>query len=264
MKNNTESGHISINSKQLYYEIINSKYIDGDKPILVFLHEGLGSCAQWKDFPYEISNQLQLPVFMYDRYGYGKSEILSEARSEKYLEDEAENWLPKVFKACKLDKFQKILIGHSDGGTIALIAASLFPENILVVITEAAHVFVEEKTHKNVLPVKDFYENGGLKEKLQKYHHQNTEKMFYGWYNVWSNRDFINWNVEHLLKNINCPILAIQGKDDEYGTVEQLQSISQNTSSETQILFIDDCAHTPHHQARDQVLTEMINFISNL
>ncbi|PLX09775.1 MAG: alpha/beta hydrolase [Marinilabiliales bacterium] len=206
-----------------------------------------------------------MPALVYDRFGYGKSSKLKNERNETYLEKEAKEDLPILLIKLGFHDRNKILIGHSDGGSIALIYASQFPERTYAVITEAAHTFVEHHTIKGVKPVADLFENGGLKEKLTKYHGENTESMFYGWYNVWSSKKFSKWNIESYLSKIKCYVLAIQGKDDEYGTFKQLESIQTHIgNNRIKILFIDNCAHTPHVHFKEYVSEMMIKFIKDL
>jgi len=258
------SGYININSASIYYEFINFHLLHNNKPVLVFLHEGLGSCAQWKDFPYILSKELNMPVFMYDRYGYGKSEKISEPRKLSYLEEEALDWLPKIFTCLNLNKYKKVMIGHSDGGSIALIYPSVFPDNVVGIITEAAHVYNEEKAYGSLLSIVDNFNHGNLKQKLKKYHGNNTETMFNSWAEMWLSDNFRQWNIEHYLANIKCPVLAIQGQDDEFATFKQLDSIKNGINNLCELLFIENCKHIPHQQAQNIVKKEMINFISGL
>lgn len=264
MDSNIKSGYIKIETLSIYYEFINFHLLDNEKPLLVFLHEGLGSCEQWKEFPTIISSELNLPVFMYDRYGYGKSSKIERQRTISYLEDEALEWLPKIFASLDIEKYKKILIGHSDGGSIALIYPSKYPKNIIGIVTEAAHVFNESKAYDSLLAIVDNFNKGNLKQKLQKYHSSNTETMFRSWAEMWLSNNFSQWNIEHYLSDISCPILAIQGKEDEFGTFKQLESIRKYTNKNCKLLFIENCKHVPHQQAQEIVKKEIINFISGL
>ncbi|MDD3686872.1 MAG: alpha/beta hydrolase [Bacteroidales bacterium] len=259
-----EGYFLQINDKDIYYEFRNEIYLDNSDSVLVFLHEGLGSVAQWKDFPNSLSDKLKMPVLIYDRYGYGKSTMLSEKRLHNYLEIEALEWLPKIIKKLIPDNKLVILIGHSDGGSIALLYAAQFPSKVKAIITEAAHVFTEEITYKGLEPVANLFYKAGLREKLEKYHGEKTLSMFHGWYDVWTDPEFTNWNVENYLTSIICPVLAMQGKDDEYGSINQLQSLENNIKSNCRIRHIDNCGHTPHFQQREICEKEMINFINNL
>jgi len=258
------SGHIIVNSASIYYEFINSQFLTDSNPVLIFLHEGLGSCAQWKSYPDILSDELKLPVLMYDRYGYGKSEKITRPRAITYLEEEALDWLPKILNELALNTHKKILIGHSDGGSIALINSSSTTKNIIGIITEAAHVFNEAKAYGSLIAIVKNFNDGDLKAKLQKYHGKNTESMFFSWANMWLGDNFREWNIEHYLSKIKCPVLAIQGQEDEFGTYKQLESIKKHTNNLSKLLFIENCKHVPHQQAQEIVKKEMINFICSL
>jgi len=254
------NGLLSINENKIKYKIIiNGKDTTG-KVFLVFLHDGLGSIQQWKDFPKILSDITDLPALIYDRYGYGESGNLIEPHKPNYFTEEAVKVLPEILKLLEIDN-KLILIGHSDGGSIALIYASVFPEDVQGVITEAAHVFTEEVTLDGIRNAVDKYENGDLKNFLLKYHGDNTENMFRGWSNFWLNEDFRDWNIKSSLSKIKCPLLAIQGDNDEYGTLEQLRLIINDTSGPADSLILKNCGHIPHHQARELVLENMKRFI---
>ncbi len=254
---------ITVNGKQLYYEMINLDFRATDKPFLVFLHEGLGSTEQWRDFPVLLSNMIQCPAIIYDRYGYGKSEMFAEARTKTYSNDEAFIFLPELIE--KLHIAEKlILIGHSDGGTISLLYASKFPKKVLAIITEADHLFCEEITTKGIKNAVKEYEQGTLKEILYKFHKEKTDSVFHGWSDVWLSEEGKEWNVEEYLPMITSPVLAIQGKDDIYGSVEQLISKLKNINSSVEVLFIANCGHIPHYQAKNTVINKMSSFISSV
>ncbi len=257
---NTICDFVNANGREIYYELHNLNYRSLNKPFLIFLHEGLGSCAQWKDFPKSIGDAAECPYLMYDRYGYGKSEILQELRENDYMEIEGFYSLPDL-----LDKLQitekVILIGHSDGGTVALMFASKFPEKVLGVITEADHVFCEEITFQGFRNTLKNFESGVLKRVLYKYHQEKTESMFHGWCDTWLSEGGKVWNVEKYLSNITAPLLAIQGKDDAYGSVEQLISKLKKVSGHVDIVYLSNCGHEPHFQANDIVKANILNFI---
>ena len=244
---------------KINYEFINKSYETKDKPFLVFLHEGLGSIKQWKKFPILLSNKLGYPALLYDRYGYGKSEPLKESRETNFMDDEALKALPEILEALNINK--TILIGHSDGGTIALIYASVIKERVICVITEAAHVFVEKESIDGVRSAIRAYKKGILKRFLHSFHKNNTESMFYGWADIWLSMDFRDWNIKNILPGIVAPVLAIQGKNDEYGTINQVNLILKNVSGPAESLLIENCGHIPHFQAEEKVLNKMTEFI---
>ncbi len=255
-----DSGLLSINDHKINYKIINAGKDTLEKTFLVFLHDGLGSIKQWKDFPRTLSGITGLPALVYDRYGYGESGKLLETHKLDYFTEEAVKVLPEILESVNIDG-KIILIGHSDGGSIALIYASKFPDKVKGLITEAAHVFTEEVTLEGIRNAVNEYEKGDFKNFLFKYHGNNTENMFRGWSNLWLDEGFRNWNIKSSLSNIKCPLLAIQGDNDEYGTLEQVNMIIDKVKEQTESLIIKYCGHIPHHQAREFVLENMKRFI---
>ncbi len=253
-----------VNNKSIYYKIINKEFLSEDKPVLVFLHEGLGCSQQWKNFPLLMSTELNLAAFMYDRYGYGNSQQITEAREVDYLEKEAAEFMPELFKKTGLDNYKKIIFGHSDGGSIAIVYASLHPKDTFAIITEAAHVFIDEITEKGLQEAYNLYYNSDFREKLRKYHGDNTESMAEAWLSLWLQPEMLKWNIEHYIPGITCPVLAIQGTEDNFGNYSQLESIHKKSVGKSEILHIPDCGHIPHHQARDVVLEKSISFIKKL
>ncbi|HUH66744.1 MAG TPA: alpha/beta hydrolase [Syntrophales bacterium] len=233
-----------------------------DSPVLVFLHEGLGSVGQWRDFPDAVCASTCHPVLVYERWGYGNSDPLNAPRTPRYLHDEAFISLPEVLKQCKIEN--PVFVGHSDGGSIALIYAGRNPGRTRGIITEAAHVFVEDATLEGIKRAVEVYETTDLKERLAKFHGSNTDSMFRGWADTWLSPAFRNWNIEEYLPAITCPVLAIQGKDDEYGTPAQVAAIASQVSGPAVGCMIDNCGHIPHIQAGEKVLEEMVNFIHSL
>jgi pimeloyl-ACP methyl ester carboxylesterase len=235
---------------------------EGGEATLVFLHEGLGSIGQWRDFPRQLADATGLGALVYDRYGFGGSDPLQEKRDGMYLQREAHETLPQVLKSCGVDR--PILIGHSDGGTIALLFAARFPEQPRGVITEAAHVFIEEVTLAGIRQAVTAFEAGSLREKLERYHGQRTDSMFRGWSETWLVPEFREWTMEECLAEIRCPVLAIQGENDEYGTAAQVQAIAGLVAGPGELLLIPGCGHSPHQQARELVLREMTRFVDRL
>jgi pimeloyl-ACP methyl ester carboxylesterase len=247
---------------RLTAEFISPRNKTSNRPTLVFLHEGLGSIGQWRDFPERICVATGCPALVYDRWGYGRSDPLTESRRPDYLHDEALLSLPEVLKECAIDK--PILIGHSDGGSIAIIYAGTYTQKVAGIITEAAHVFVEDVTVEGIKRAVEIYESTDLKMRLARFHGSNTGLMFRGWADIWLSPEFRDWNIEHYLPNISCPVLAIQGKEDEYGTAAQVEAIVSKVAEPVRRLMIDNCGHIPHVQAVEEVFAEMVNFISAL
>jgi pimeloyl-ACP methyl ester carboxylesterase len=229
-------------------------------PHLVFLHEGLGSVGQWKDFPLSLCKITKLPALVFDRWGYGKSEPCGKVGDIGYLHEEALTCLPQVLGYFGIEKC--ILIGHSDGGSIALMFAAAHPEKVCCLVTEAAHVFVEDVTLEGIREAVRVYEDTGLRERLSKYHGDKTDLVFKRWSETWLSPSFREWNIENYLPDVNCPVLAIQGKDDPYGTPAQVDAISRQVSGPSSGLIIPDCGHIPHFQAREVVIQAMADFIA--
>ena len=232
------------------------------RPTLVFLHEGLGSIEMWHDFPAILAETTACDCLMYDRWGHGRSDALDVQRTLRYVHDEALESLPEVLNHSSVD--DAILIGHSDGGSIALLFAAEYPERLRGIITEAAHVFVEEITLEGIREALDIYNNTDLKQKLARYHGDNAEKIFRAWHETWLQPEFKSWDIQDCLPKIKCPVLVIQGEDDQYGTAAQVEAITNQVTGPSKPLIIPNCAHIPHREARDRVAQEMTDFILGL
>lgn len=232
------------------------------RPTIVFLHDSLGCIELWRDFPKLLGEKSGCNVLVYDRQGYGKSCPFTDAERENtYIEKEAD-FLSELLDFWKLD--QVILFGHSDGGSIALIAAAKYPEKIKAVITEGAHVFVEEITVNGIKQAVVQYRETNLKAKLEKYHGDKTEALFLAWTDTWTSERFQSWNIEDFLPKIKCPLLVIQGEDDEFGTLEQVEKIVRKTSAKAEKLIIPDTRHTPHKEIPELVLEATTAFIRSV
>ncbi len=231
-------------------------------PTIVFLHEGLGSIGQWRDFPAALCMITGLDGLVYDRWGYGKSDRVSLPRPVRYMHDEALTALPELLARCGIE--ESILIGHSDGGSIALVYASAYPGGVYGIVTLAAHVFVEDVTVKGIEEAVQVYRATDLPERLFKYHGANTDLMFCGWAETWLSPEFRSWNIEEYLPGVVCPVLAIQGVDDQYGTPAQVKSITEKVTGPARKLLIPACGHIPHHEARAVVLSEIHHFIADI
>ena len=232
------------------------------RPSLVFLHEGLGSIEMWHDFPEILLEKTGCNGLVYDRWGHGKSDPIDVQRTLRYVHDEALDSLPEVLTSSGVE--DSILIGHSDGGSIALIFAAEYPGSVRGLITEAAHVFVEEITLEGIKDALEVYSSTDLKEKLARYHGDNTERIFRAWCETWLQPDFKSWNIEDCLPKVQCPVLVIQGEDDQYGTTAQVEAIASQVAGSAKPLLIPDCAHIPHKEATGRVIKEMTEFILKL
>lgn len=252
--------YLTVNSNLFEIQWLNRARTD--RPCLVFLHEGLGCTAMWKGFPARISDALGCPALVFSRLGYGKSGPSPLPWKLNFMHTEALQVLPEVIKAAQIEDY--ILIGHSDGGSIGIIfAGSQLAAGLIALVTEAAHVFCERLTVKSIAKAKINYESGSLKQGLEKYHLKNTDNAFYGWNNVWLDPKFMHWNIEKYLKRIDVPMLALQGKNDQYGTVKQINSIEKQVTDVT-CRLIEDCCHAPHLEQPDKTLELMVEFIGKL
>lgn len=259
---NEKHEKIEVFGSTIFTKQITQKAPRTNAPTLVFLHEGLGSVELWRDFPQQLCEATGLEGFLYDRRGYGKSSPLLGEQGVDYLNVEAWNVLPNILSTVGIKNV--ILVGHSDGGSIALLYASKFPSQVVGVISEAAHVFIEETTLRGVRNAQLSYELTGLRSRLARYHGEKTPEMFNSWSRTWLSEDFRNWNIEQHLSNVVCPVLAIQGVEDHFGTERQLRSIVDRTGGRAEELLIHGCAHTPHSQATEDVLSAMQKFIEGV
>lgn len=230
------------------------------EPVIVFLHEGLGSIAMWRDFPERLCARLRLQGVVYDRRGHGRSEPLDRPRTPDYLHDEARVTLPEVLSGLGIER--PILFGHSDGGSIALLYAAAFPEAVAAIVCEAAHVFVEAETLAGIRSAVKAYRTTRLRERLARHHGEKTDRLFEAWATCWLSPAFASWNIEAELPRIICPTLILQGEDDEYGTPAQVAAIMCGVRGPAESTLLPGCAHIPHLQAQDAVMPLAERFIA--
>ncbi len=226
----------------------------------MFLHEGLGSVSLWRDFPTHVAERTGCGIFVYSRYGYGTSDTLAEKREPDYMHREADVVLPELLTAAKIER--PILLGHSDGASIALLFAATFPGRARALILEAPHVFVEDISIASIAAAKVAFETTDLPRKLAR-HHADVESAFRGWNDIWLDPRFRAWNLEDELANITEPILLLQGEDDEYGTQAQLRSIETRVENVTTVL-LERCGHSPHRDRTEAVLDAVAAFVAQL
>ena len=231
-----------------------------DRPTLVLLHEGLGSVAMWREFPGRLAHATGCNAVVYSRYGYGQSDPLRGDRDVRYMHDEALVALPQILDALSIER--PILVGHSDGGSIALIHAGAGRRALTGVVTLAAHVLVEDISVASIAAAKTAYETTDLRAKLARYH-GDVDSAFWGWNRIWLDPDFRAWNIEEFLPRITCPVLAIQGEDDEYGTMEQMRRIGARVP-DAELLELEDCRHSPHRDQPDAVLEAITRFVDRI
>ena len=241
-----ESGFVRVCGRNLEYQLIPAHQIN--RPTLVLLHEGLGSVAMWRDFPARLAAETGCRTVVYSRYGYGQSDVLEEAFKADFMHREAREALPELLAVLGIEK--PVLVGHSDGASIALLHAGDSRNSVAGLVLMAPHCFVEDISIRSIEAAKVAFETTDLPAKLAKYH-RDVRRTFYGWNDIWLHPDFLSWNIEDCLPNIRCPILAIQGEDDEYGTMAQVEAIAAKASGSpgVELLKLADCRHSPH---RDQ------------
>jgi len=216
-------------------------------PVLVFLHDSWGCVEMWGRFPEEISRLFGTNALVYDRRGYGKSSPFAVVRRDEfYLHKEAHE-LMKLLDALQLNDV--IIYGHSDGATIALLAAALYPGRVRGLMLEGAHSFIEDSGKAAVLATRERAKDTSLLQSLEKYHGNKTNELFRLWHETWLSDYFSQWSIVPLLKQINCPVLAFQGENDEFGTPAQLEILKTEIKTEVTVCEIREAAHTPRKEA---------------
>ena len=239
-------------------------------PALVFLHEGLGSVSLWRDWPAELCSQLQMPGLVYSRQGYGQSDATANVRNNSkvlngvrqgrlqadYMHHEALTVLPRLLQGLGVQN--PILIGHSDGATIALIHASHHPVAACVVM--APHVMVEDISVNAVAQARDAFLQGSLRERIAKFH-ADVDGAFWQWNDVWLSSAFRGFDIRKEIEGITAPLLAIQGEEDAYGTMAQIDDIALHVPHAEQVKLAS-CGHSPHRDQPSQVQSAIAKFLS--
>jgi pimeloyl-ACP methyl ester carboxylesterase len=254
MPASSPSAFVNVRGRSLEYRRIAAA---ADSPTLVFLHEGLGSISQWRDFPARIVAGTGLPAIVYARYGHGQSDVLQPPHGVDFMHRDALESLPEFLRQLGIER--PILIGHSDGASIALIYAGAgHPLQGLVAM--APHVFVEDISVQGIAAAKRAFETTDLPQKLAR-HHRDPVRTFYGWNDVWLAPEFRGWNIEGFLPAIKCPLLAIQGHDDEYGSMAQVDAIARQVSGPVEMLKLEHCGHSPHQDQPEIVAKAIVEFV---
>lgn len=248
----------------LEYTFIQGQRVDA--PLIIFLHEGLGSLSMWRDFPQQLCQALSCRGLVYSRPGYGLSSRC--ARHDKltpdFMHEQAYDVLPKLLESLSIDPARDDiwLFGHSDGGSISLLFASHFTHHLKGCVVLAPHIFVEPITVQSIEQAKQNYLQTDLPKKLSKYHH-DADATFWRWNDIWLDPEFLNWDIQHEISSITCPILAVQGLDDEYGTLEQIRGIKR-LSPQTELLELAQCGHSPHRDQPSTLIDASSRFIKNI
>jgi pimeloyl-ACP methyl ester carboxylesterase len=236
-----------------------------DAPLAVFLHEGLGSIDMWRDWPQTLCDALGLRGLVYSRPGYGRSTPRphDEHWPPDFMSRQAEDVLPALLDALGVDaatRRRMWVVGHSDGGSIALLYAAAFPDALAGVVAIAPHVFVEDVSVSSIAEAKIAYEQGDLRARLARYH-DDVDSAFYGWNDIWLDPAFRGWRIVERLARIRAPLLAIQGHDDHYGTMAQIDTIAQEARHAT-LAKLDGCGHSPHRDAPGALNDAIVRFVT--
>jgi pimeloyl-ACP methyl ester carboxylesterase len=235
---------------------------DTAAPLLVFLHEGLGSVSMWRDFPQALCEALQCRGLVYSRPGYGQStpRAADEAWGTDFMHRQAYEVLPALLKTLGVDTSQDKpwLFGHSDGGSIALLFAARFPDQLAGAIVVAPHILVEAVSVTSIAEARSAYLQTGLRQRLAR-HHADVDSAFWGWNDIWLLPAFRHWRIDGELSAITCPLLAIQGVNDEYGTLEQVRGIAR-VAPQCTVVELADCGHSPHRDQKDRLIEAVSDF----
>ena len=253
-------GRVVAGGKSLEYACFGPA--PSEAPTLVLLHEGLGSLQLWRDVPQTLAPATGLGVLVYSRAGYGQSDPADMPRPLDYMTREAEEVLPEVLDALGVTRC--ILIGHSDGASIAAIyAGSVADYRVRGLVLMAPHFFTEASGLAEIAKAKDAFETGDLKARLGKYH-RDPDHTFRGWNDAWLNPEFKDWNIADTIDHFRVPTLAIQGQGDQYGTLAQIAEIETRAYSPVETLILEDCQHAPHLDQPEAVLSAIAAFTARL
>jgi pimeloyl-ACP methyl ester carboxylesterase len=249
---------IAVTGRQIEYRMIPG---DHAQPTLVFLHEGLGSATLWRDFPDKVAGRLGARALLYSRFGHGQSDGLVAERTSRFMHEEALDVLPALLDQFRIER--PLLLGHSDGASIALIHAAAPGRPVAGLVLMAPHVFVEPITVESIARIRETYRTTDLETRLAKYH-ARVDDAFLGWADTWLRPEFLAWSIESLVADVSRPMLLIQGRDDEYGTLAQLDCIEARAQAPVSRLALDRCGHSPHRDQEAAVLDAIVAFARGL
>ncbi len=252
---------IDVNGYRLWVQIHPAPASPDERAPLVFLHEGLGAIGFWRDLPARLARQTGRAAVVFDRRGYGRSSPCTEVRQIDYLHVEAYQFFPPLLDRLNIQK--AVLIGHSDGGSIALLFGAKFPERCTGIVTEAAHVFVDETTLTGIREAVTAY-RGKLRPRLKRYHGEQTDAVFFAWADTWLAPWFRAWRITDDIAGVQCPVLAIQGADDPYGEPAQVEAIVHSVAGPARPLIMPGVGHAPHLEAREAFTAALVEFAENL
>lgn len=249
--------YLEVAGHKLHYRLLHA---EGGSTPLLFLHGGLGSVELWRDFPNVVVDRTKHPGLVYSRYGNGWSDPLTDTRGVDYMHEEALTVLPEIVERMLDDP--PIIVGHSDGASIALIYAGAgHPVKGLVLI--GPHVFVEDESIESIAAIDDEFGESDLVERMAMYH-TDPEKTFRGWADIWLSSAFRSWNIEEYLPGVTCPTLLIQGDADQYGTLRQLDAVETGSPASATRVVVPGAAHSPHLTDPEPVTDAVVEFVGSL
>lgn len=248
---------MDIGGRAIEYRVIPGAV--SDRPPLVFLHEGLGCVALWRDFPDQVARELGAPALVYSRYGHGQSAGLESPRTPRFMHEEALDILPVLLDRAAISR--PLLVGHSDGASIALIHAASTARAAAGLVLMAPHIMIEPISLESISRISASYAEGPLRARLARYH-AHVDDAFHGWADTWLDPAFLDWSLEAEARALSLPTLLIQGRDDEYGTLAQIDRIAELAQGPTERVVLDKCGHSPHRDQEAAVLAAIAEFTS--
>ncbi|TAH42360.1 MAG: alpha/beta hydrolase [Betaproteobacteria bacterium] len=251
---------VNIGGVDLEYVRLRSAHAREGAPTIVFLHEGLGSISMWRDFPQKVADATGCEAVVYSRAGYGRSGPEALPRDKHYMHEQGQRVLPAFLEALAIER--PILLGHSDGGSISLICAGGTGTPLAGVVVMAPHVMVEDLSIDGIRLAREAYLNTDLPVRLGRYH-TRIDAVFWAWNDTWLSPWFRDWNIEEFLPRIACPVMAIQGEDDEYGTMEQIDRIAAQVR-DVDLVKLADCRHSPHKDQEQAVIDAVVGFVARV
>lgn len=250
---------VLIENQQVYFKLFKSLKAPKDAVTIVLLHDSLGCTTLWRGLPKELAIELGCDVLVYDRVGYGQSQGLqSSIRTKDYLLKEAV-FLKHLIEQLAINKVS--VIGYSDGGSIALLFGALFEEKCSSIVCVAGHIFVEQITLDGIAKMKQYFYNSTLRERLEKYHGNKVETLFKAWVDTWSSNQYRDWSIEHLMQDIICPVLFMQGDKDEYGSLEQLNRTLDKVKGISQSQVLKGVTHAIFKEEPEIAKEHIVSFL---
>lgn len=258
-KTNIEEVFVTVPGGSIYVRKWTPETVTTDAP-MVLLHDSLGCVELWRDFPEALALTLQRPVVAYDRLGFGKSTARSGLPSVDFIGEEAEIYFPAVRAALGIDRFS--LFGHSVGGAMVIMVAAAHGAGCDLVITESAQAFVEPRTREGIIAAKELFQSPGQLNKLTRWHGDKARWVLDAWTETWLSPAFDSWSLEPYLSRVSCPVLAIHGDLDEYGSLEFPRRIAGGVQGLSRMAILEKCGHVPHREQQDRVLQLVADFMA--